>query len=278
MMEQINSALITGESAQQMQHIPSESVDLIITSPPYDDLRAYNGYVFDFNTFRKVARQCYRVLKPGGTLVWVVADATKDGTETFTSLKQALYFKETVGFLAHDTMIYHRENHPLTRRRYEQHWEYMFVFTKGKPKTFNGIRVPKLYPETRPRKTPKYFGRNKDNSRDFGTLLLTDSTKLAGNVWKIKLGQSTASDPIAHEHPAIFPEELAQRHIESWSNPGDVVLDPMCGSGTVGKMALTLGRKFIGIDVSADYIDIAKRRLRCVRATGTAPTEAVQAQ
>jgi site-specific DNA-methyltransferase (adenine-specific) len=173
-------------------------------------------------------------------------------------MKQALYFKEKVGFLAYDTMIWQRSSVPLTKRRYEQHWEYMFVMTKGVPKTFNGIRVPKLYPEKRPRR--KAFGKNGDNSVDYGFVGLTIPDKLEGNVWKINC-QRASTDSYAYKHPAIFPEELAQRHIHSWSNPGDVVLDPMCGSGTVGKMALTMGRKFIGIDISAEYIEIAKNRL-----------------
>lgn len=251
----LNYALITGNAALELKKLPKESVDLIVTSPPYDDLRAYNGYVFDFKTFRAIARGLFRVLKPGGTLVWIVSDATKDGSESLMSMEQALYFKKTVGFRMHDTMVYYRSGVPLTKRRYEQYWEYMFVLTKGSPKTFNGIRVPKLYPETKPR--VKAFGRNRDNSVDFGTILLTDHTKLDSNVWKV----SKTSDKMAHDHPAIFPEELAMRHIYSWSNEGDVVLDPFCGSGTTGKMALATGRKFIGIDASAEYIALTKRRL-----------------
>jgi DNA modification methylase len=253
--------IITGEAIANLKTLKSETVDLIITSPPYDDLRAYEGYVFDFPAFRKMARQLYRVLKPGGVLVWVVADATNKGTESLTSMKQALYFKENVGFLAYDTMVYHRSSVPLTKRRYEQHFEYMFVMTKGMPKTFNGLRVPKLYPEKRPR--VKAFGRNRNNSRDYGTVNLALADKLDGNVWKINC-QRASKDPHGYEHPAIFPEELAQRHIVSWSNPGDVVLDPMCGSGTVGKQAALLGRTFIGIEICPSYVEIAKRRLASV--------------
>lgn len=261
-MNQISSALINGQAAIELKKLPSDSVDLVITSPPYDDLRAYNGYVFDIKTFRVIARQLFRVLKPGGVLVWVVGDATNNGSESLTSFKQALYFKETVGFLAYDTMIYQRSGVPTTKRRYEQHFEYMFVMAKGTPKTFNGIRVPKLYPESKPR--AKAFGRNTNNSRDMGFVAINIPDKLDGNVWKINC-QRASTDKIAHEHPAIFPEELARRHIVSWSNPGDIVLDPMCGSGTVGKMALANGRKFIGIEISSEYINIAKQRLRLAR-------------
>lgn len=249
---------MTGDAVTQLRKLEKDSVDMVMTSPPYDDLREYNGYKFDLPYFRKMARALYRVIKPGGTLVWIVADATKRGSETFTAMKQALYFRESVGFLAHDTMIWHRCNHPLTKRRYEQHWEYMFVFTKGVPKTFNGIRVPKLYPERRPRK--KQFGRNADNSIDYGTNNLALTDKLDGNVWKINCQHGTR-DPFASKHPAPFPEELAERHIHSWSNAGDVVLDPMCGSGTTGKMALKMGRKFIGIETSAEYMGLCEQRL-----------------
>lgn len=256
-----NHTLHVGNAVEILKKTKTGTVDLVITSPPYDDLRAYNDYTFDFPTFRKMARQLFRVLKPGGVLVWVVADKTHNGTESLTSMKQALYFHESVGFLAYDTMIYHRENHPLSKRRYEQHWEYMFIFTKGVPTAFNGIRVPKLYPERRPR--AKAFGRNKNNSVDYGVIGISIPDKLSGNVWKIPCQRG--GDEFSSQHPASFPEELARRHIVSWSNPGDTVLDPMCGSGTVGKMALLNDRNFIGIDMSAEYIDLAQRRLQACR-------------
>lgn len=235
-----------------MAAIPTGSIDLVVTSPPYDNLRKYNGYSFDFES---IAKELYRVVKPGGVVVWVVGDATVNGSETGTSFRQALYFKE-IGFNLHDTMIYQKSTPPLSHNRYEQNFEYMFVFSKGRPNTFNGIRVPRKYKDNRKNKA---FGRNKDNSRDYG-YATNNQTVLKTNVWNIFAGGGS-SDKIASKHPAIFPEQLANDHIISWSNPGDIVLDPFMGSGTTAKMALANGRKYIGFDISQEYCDIARERI-----------------
>jgi DNA modification methylase len=221
-----------------------------VTSPPYDNLREYNGYVFPFTS---VAHQLYRVTKEGGVVVWVVNDATINGSETGTSFEQALYFRDVCGFSLYDTMIYKTAKPPLSRRRYEPAFEFMFVLVKGqRVNTFNGLRQPKLWPEGKPR--VKQFGRYRDNSRDMGQINTQESTTLLTNVWEISNRRKTGALKITHEHPAIFPDELAQKHIHTWSNPGDVVLDPMMGSGTTGRVARSMGRRFIGIDISEEYV------------------------
>jgi site-specific DNA-methyltransferase (adenine-specific) len=251
-----NCRLILGDSAQKLFELPEECADLTVTSPPYDGLRTYNGYSFDFET---IARGLYRVTKRGGVVVWVVADGTVNGTESGNSFRQALYFKE-IGFRLHDTMIYASEKVPLTHNRYEQKFEYMFVLSKGKPKTFNPIMIP-----------CKHAGAIL-NSRTFrqdaqGTLEgahkkgAVAEVKIRGNIWTYATGPASASDPYARKHPAIFPEKLAEDHIISWSNPGDLILDPMLGSGTTAKMALKNDRKFVGIEMSAEYVEIAKLRI-----------------
>ena len=246
-----------GESVQFMkENIPTNFVDLTITSPPYDDLRNYNGFIFDY---KAVLNELYRVTKDGGVVVWVVGDKTDKGSETLTSFKQALYAKE-IGFNVHDTMIYQKKTPPLTHKRYEQEFEYMFIFLKGKINTFNPIMVDKIYMDKR---TNKAFGRNKTNEHDMG-FSSSKTQKIKGNVWEYLVGGGkTTKDKIAFNHPAIFPDQLAEDHILSWSNEGDIILDCMCGSGTVPKMAYLNNRKFIGIDMSREYInDICKPRLR----------------
>jgi DNA modification methylase len=256
MMQNVNYWLEIGDSAKKLKRIKDGSIDLVVTSPPYDNIRKYNGFQFDFH---RIARHLARVIKPGGVIVWVVADQTKNGTESLTSFKQALYFREKCGLLLHDTMIYERSAPPLTHKRYEQHFEYMFVFSKGRPVTFNGIRTAKTYKERVPR--DKGYTRNADGSRDKGhsRTKFDDPTKLESNVWSIAIGRLPKYEWFVHRHPAIFPQELARRHILSWSNVGDIVLDPFCGCGTTGKMALQLGRKFIGIDMSPEYMEITKQ-------------------
>lgn len=257
-MEHLNYAIITGPAEKELRKLPSDSVDLTVTSPPYDNLRAYNGHSWSWDAFKKIAKELHRVTKPGGVLVWVVGDQTKDGSESFTSLEQALYFKKNCGFKAHDTMIYQKNGPPKTHKRYEQAFEYMFVFVKGQIKTFNPIMVPKSHPEKRPR--VKAWSRNPDNSQDMGRIRVDTTHRIESNVWKIPMGH-VAEEKYAHEHPAIFPELLAAKHISSWSNRGDVILDPFCGCGTTAKMALNMGRKFIGIELSSEYVELTKRRI-----------------
>jgi DNA modification methylase len=248
--------LILGNCLDVLKDVESLSADLTVTSPPYDSLRAYEGLPFD--KFKLVAKELYRATKIGGVVVWVVGDATVKGSETGTSFKQALYFKE-IGFNLHDTMIYHAEKPPLTHNRYEQKFEYMFVLTKGKPKTFNGIREKSKYAGQTKGMTFRHDGMTLEPAHKKGPVL---PTKLRGNVWTFKVGKHHSTlDKIAFEHPAIFPEALAHDHILSWSNLGDVVLDPFMGSGTTGKEALKLNRRFIGIELDANYFSIAKRRI-----------------
>ena len=254
-IEKLKNKIICGDCLGVMKDIPDRIVDLVVTSPPYDNLRDYKGY--DFN-FEGIAKELFRVIKVGGVVVWVVGDATIKGSETGTSFRQALCFKE-IGFNLHDTMIYRKINYiPLTHNRYEQEFEYMFVFSKGKPKTFNPIMkknklAGKKYNPSRPRDYDNNAIRhNRDEAlifKEFGQV---------GNVFGYIVG---AGNDITN-HPATFPEKLASDHIRSWSNEGDLVLDPMNGSGTTTKMAKLLKRNFIGIEISPEYCKIAEQRLR----------------
>ena len=237
-----------GESVNWMrENLPNSFIDLTITSPPYDDLRKYNGFVFDY---KSMLEELYRVTKDGGVMVWVVGDKTDKGSETLTSFKQALYAKE-IGFNVHDTMIYAKNSYmPLTHNRYEQAFEYMFVFSKKKPKTFNPIMIPSLTSGT---KRNRCNAKAKENSyaerkREENTVVNTH--KQHPNIFYYDVGKNDKT-----KHNAPFPENLAEDHILSWSNKNDIVFDPMCGSGTVAKMAYLNNRNFIGIDMSEEYIN-----------------------
>ena len=235
-----------------MKDWPDGCVDLVVTSPPYDKLRNYKGYSFDFES---IAKQLFRIIKIGSVVVWVVGDATVNGTETGTSFKQALYFMK-IGFNLHDTMIYQKQFYvPLTHHRYEQEFEYMFVFTKGKLKTFNPIMIKTTLGGKKSTLTHRKTGEKPIKGTNYGEL--RKEKRIIGNVWRIQPSRGS-------EHPAVFPEELAVNHIKSWSNEGDIVIDPMCGSGTTPKMASNLGRRYIGIDISEEYCQIARDRLRAV--------------
>ncbi len=243
-----------GDCAKVMRGFPDACIDLTVTSPPYDNLRAYNGYVFDFEA---IAQQLYRVTKPGGVVVWVVGDATIDGSETGTSFRQALYFMG-LGFNLHDTMIWYRRTIPQNSNRYDQAFEYNFVFSKFKLNTFNPIKVKREFEDKRKIKEGQ---RKKSGERVFRKNN-TSEFVLGINVWDIPTGGGiSAKEDYVYNHPAIFPEELAKNHILTWSNPGDTILDPMTGSGTTGKMAVKYGRNFIGIEISEEYLAIAQKRI-----------------
>ena len=239
-----------------MQRMDGNFVDFVITSPPYDNIRNYNG--FDFN-FKEVAQNLFRVMKNGGVVIWVVSDATHKGSETGTSFKQALYFQE-IGFRLHDTMIYYKNNPmPQTGNRYHQHFEYMFAFSKGSPKTFNPIME-----ETKYKGMANMKNRGKDGKLEYKKVQRAD-TKKVGNVFFYSIGGGISTkDKIAFEHPAIFPEKLVEDQINTWTNKGDIIYDPFMGSGTTAKMAEMLDRQWIGSEISEDYINITNERLNLI--------------
>lgn len=236
-----------------MAKMPDCFIDLTVTSPPYDGLRDYNGYSFPFED---IAKQLYRVTKEGGIVIWVIGDATIDGSESGTSFKQALYFKE-IGFKLHDTMIWRKPDaKPLTHNRYEQSFEYMFVFSKGKPKTFNGIKdKPNKWAGTNEHGTwrdtdgtmQRKSGHNSKVISDFG---------LRHNTWDILTVKSNK-----FKHPAPFPEQLANDHILTWSNEGELVYDCFAGSGTTLKTAKQNNRNYIGSEISIEYVEMINERL-----------------
>jgi len=234
----------------------ADSVDLIVTSPPYGNLRDYQGYEFDFGS---IAKELYRVTKPGGIVVWVVNDQVIDGGESGESFKQALRFKET-GFTLWDTMIYEKSGirYP-EKKRYYQCWEYMFVLSRGTPKTVNLITDRRsIWSGTWGKQT----SRQKNGILKSGNKILYHKLGVRRNVWRMDSGNSrSTSDKIAYQHPAIFPDALARDHIISWSNEQDVVLDPMCGSGTTCAQSVLLNRQFIGIDVSKEYCELSRKRV-----------------
>jgi len=247
--------IICGDAREAMQSFPENYIDLTVTSPPYDNLRKYNGYSFDFEG---IANELYRVTKSGGVVVWVVGDKTINGSETGTSFKQALCFKE-IGFNLYDTMIYSSDKPPVNSKRYEPKFEYMFVLSKGIPKTFNPIMEPCTYAgKTANART----FRQQDGELNDGIKAPVKHFKVKGNIWYFPTGANkTTLDKIAFKHPAMFPERLANDQIISWSQPGELIFDPFSGAGTTCKMALLNNRNYIGIDISQEYVDLSIERL-----------------
>lgn len=262
--------IICGDCVEIMSEIPNDSIDLTVTSPPYDNLRTYKGKIksnivfddyFSF-PFVKIATELYRITKDGGIVVWVVNDQIVNGGESGSSFRQALKFQE-IGFKIYDTMIYHKNGAPFPETsRYSQVFEYMFVLLKGdKPNTVNIIKDK----ENRWAGHTQ-FGKRSSRTKD-GEIKQMDNFTVSKygsryNVWYVHNGAGfTTKDKYAYQHPAMFPESLAEDHILSWSKEGDVVFDPMVGSGTTCKMAKLNNRKFLGIDINSEYVDISNRRV-----------------
>jgi site-specific DNA-methyltransferase (adenine-specific) len=268
-MIQINK-IYNEDCLETMSRIESNTIDLTITSPPYDDLRTYNdkissnrnefnGYSFNFES---IAKELYRITKKGGVVVWVVGDATHNGSETGTSFRQALFFKE-VGFKIHDTMIYMKNNFSNpSSNRYHQIFEYMFILSKDKPNTFNSIKDRKNIYGGQVGSWGKNTVRQKDGSMKENTKKIIEEYGQRYNVWTYKTSKNGQEDEVAYQHPAIFPIDLVKDHIISWSNEGDLIYDPFIGSGTTAKAAKILNRNFLGSEINQEYIPIIEERLK----------------
>lgn len=253
--------LYNGDCLEIMKNFKQNIIDLTVTSPPYDNLRTYNGNIqqWQFDKFKLIAIELYRITKDGGIVVWVVGDATINGSETGTQFKQALWFKEC-GFNLHDTMIYMKNGTGACGSKYcyYQCFEYMFVFSKGRPKTVNRLTCEKLRPvkggitEGRLKKdgTRRYENRKKPSKNE---------KQLRTNIWSYNVG--FCSSNYGQGHPAVFPIELSTDHILQWSKENDIILDPFMGSGTTGISCVNTNRNFIGIELEKKYFDISKERI-----------------
>jgi DNA modification methylase len=242
------------DNMEGMKLLEDCTIDLTVTSPPYDKMRKYNGFTWNFE---EVANQLLRITKLGGVLVWIVSDSTINGSETGTSFKQALYFKE-IGFNLHDTMIYQKSGVGACGSNYSywQSFEYMFVLSKGRPVTVNRIRdkVNSMAGQIR------WSGEKEIKTRTNRVGEKTEKLGYRENIWKYHASPYFSGDDVT-KHPAPFPEKLAEDHILSWSNENELILDPFMGSGTTAKMAKLNNRNYIGFEISQEYCDIAEKRL-----------------
>lgn len=255
--------ILCGDAELRLGQVPSDTIDLVLTSPPYDKQRNYDGYSFNF---KPIAQELTRVLKPGGVIVWVVADATLNGSESLSCLKQALYFKGKCGLRVHDTMIF-AKNNPMPGDhgpRYRGAFEYMFAFSKGKPNTFNPI----TWKAKDKVKFAERFRLEANGRRTLapapGGVLKDIAERTHPNIFFYTVAARKKRKVKGEKHPAVFPDQLAEDQIRTWTNPGDIVLDPFLGSGTTGRLATLLDRKFLGIEISPKYCLLAKESIEAV--------------
>jgi site-specific DNA-methyltransferase (adenine-specific) len=257
--------ITNGNCKKVLAEFDANTIDLVITSPPYDDLRDYTKEAkWNYKSFQETAKQLFRVMKPGGMLVWVVGDKVDKGNKSLTSFRQALYFHE-IGFNMFDVIIYEKAGSgPPHKNRYFNTYEYMFVLSKGQPKTINLLKDKK-------NKWANHLTYGNVTRREKDGTLTNKGRKIVNemgvrtNIWKYTNGKGfSTKDEIAYQHPAIFPEKLVQDHILSWSNEGDIVLDPFGGSGTVAKKAIELNRQWISIEISKEDCKLAEKRIKSV--------------
>lgn len=250
--------IICGDALEKLRELPDESVQMCVTSPPYDNLRTYSGFSWDFEG---IAKELYRVMCEGGIVCWNIGDSVVKGSETLTSAKQKIFFREQCGFRIHDTMIYEKHNfsHPETTR-YHSVFEYVFILSKGAPRCFNPIRDKPNSTYGRPTfGTATFIRPNGDRFERATQGYCAGEFGMRGNVWRGKTaGQENICESLPH--PAMMPKWLVHDLVLSWSNVGDVVLDPFAGSGTTGMVALELGRKAILIELSAEYCKLIEQR------------------
>lgn len=243
--------IVCGDNTEVLSGFPDACIDLVVTSPPYDDLRTYGGHSWNFET---LAAQLVRVLKPGGVIVWVVADETKDGNESGTSMRQALHF-QSLGLNLHDTMVYEKAGTGAcgSNLAYWQTWEFMFVLAKGRPNAVNRLKTQNLSAGVKT--TPRTVA---IGNRDSDGVRVVEDEGVRANIWRYNVNKYGMENT---GHPAPFPIALAKDHVASWSNPGDVILDPFAGSGTTLKAAKELNRQWCGIEINPEYCAIAEARL-----------------
>jgi len=258
----LTNRLILGDTKEILQSFPSDSIDMIITSPPYDNLRKYHkDFVWEFSIFKEIANELTRVLKEGRVIVWITSDATINCSETGSSFKQALYFQE-LGLKLHDTMIFRKINPipQIYRKRYTNEFEYMFILSKGCVKVHNPIKIKTKHSGLELKSTTyKNFSLNEQKRKKQAKPV--KEYKIKGNIWEYVVGVNK-EDKEAKFHPAPFPLQLAVDHILSWSNENEIILDPFCGSGTACVAAKLLNRKYIGIDIVKDYLKKAEERIK----------------
>ncbi len=251
--------IINADCIKATARLPANSIDLVMFSPPYDGIRDYKkGWIFDFPALGK---NLYRLVKDGGVCAVVINDGTQDFAKSLTSFRLVLNWCDTAGWRLFETCIYQRDGNPGAwwKRRFRVDHEYIFLFLKGKkPKTFD--KEPLMVPSKHAGRI--YSGTDRLTSGKFKKIdhKPVKRMKCRGTVWKYPTS-NTEGNRTKLQHPATYPDPLAQDIIQCFSEPGDTVLDPMCGSGTTCVMAMKMKRQYMGIDINEEYCQIARKRL-----------------
>ncbi|MBR1921447.1 MAG: site-specific DNA-methyltransferase [Kiritimatiellae bacterium] len=257
-IEALHNKIICGDSAAVMEKFPDNSIDMVVTSPPYDSIRDYKGFSADLS---KIGRETFRVLKEGGIAVVVIQDQTKNYGKTLTSFRLAIDWCDNAGFKLFECLIYKKlgAEGAWWNKRFRVDHEYMMVFLKGdRPAYFN--KDPLKIPSKHGGKVMTGGGTRLTSGIRIATRAIhINPMKCRGTVWAYE----TAGDGsrLKHQHPATYPDRLPYDFIQCFCPEKGIVLDPFMGSGTTALAAKSLKRFYVGIDISQEYVDLAERRV-----------------
>lgn len=252
--------LYIGDCVDIIKKVADESVDMVVTSPSYDDLRAYKGhYKIDLST---LGREIFRVLKDGGIYAMVIQDQTKDGGKSLTSFRTAIDHCDNIGFKLFETCIYKKlgAEGAWWSKRFRVDHEYIHIFLKGKrPQYFDKepIKIPSKHAG---KSMTGCATRKTDGTTHKSKNVVINPTKCPGTIWDVANGGD--KNPLKRRHPAVFPDKIPYNLMQVFCPEGGLVLDPMCGSGTTLVQSKKLGRHFIGIDMEEEYVLLSRQRLQ----------------
>ncbi len=251
--------IICGDCVEVLKSIPDNSIDLVVTSPPYDGIRKYNGFSFNLHS---TGKELFRVLKDGGIIAMVIQDQTKNFGKSLTSFKTIIDWCENVGFKLFETIIYkkHGAEGAWWTKRFRVDHEYIPIFLKGeRPAYFN--KEPLKIPSKHGGKTMTGCATRLTNGKTLKSKrVFINPMKCRGTLWDYTTcGDGTR---LKHQHPATFPDKIPVDFIRCFCPKNGIVLDPFIGSGTTALAAIQLNRNYIGIDISKEYCELAKKRIR----------------
>lgn len=249
-----------GDCVKLMKLLPDSTIDLVVTSPPYDKIRDYNGSIhFDLH---KTGQEIFRVLKSGGIAVMVIQDQTKNFGKSLTSFKTIIDWCDNIGFKLFETIIYRKNGSEGVwwTKRFRVDHEYMPIFLKGKkPQYFN--KEPLKIPSKHGGKVMTGSGSRKTNGETQKTVTRAiNFKKCRGTIWNYLMAGD--KNPLKRKHPAVFPDKIPYDFIQCFCPEEGIVLDPFAGSGSTLVMAKKLRRSFIGFDIVPEYCELARERLK----------------
>jgi hypothetical protein len=257
---QWRNAILLGDALEILSRIPAGSIPLTLFSPPYDGIRDYGkNWSLDYKT---LGRLLFGATCDGGVCAVVIGDGTKDFAKSLTTFRWAVDWVDNTGWRLFECCIYSRHGNPGAwwTQRFRVDHEYILIFFKGdRLRCFDKTAL--MIPSKHAGKV--YSGTDRLTNGGFKKIepKAVNDLKCRGTIWGYATSNSEGNRTKL-EHPATFPDRLADDLIHCFSKPGDLVFDPMCGSGTTCVMAAKAKRDYLGIEINPEYHSIAMKRIQ----------------